>query len=230
MKAQAYEAWYESRRGRWIGAVEYALLRSLLRPEADASLLDIGCGTGHFTRLFARDIRGPVIGLDPNEEWLSYAQSRAESSERYVTGRAEALPFPDRSFDYTVSVTALCFVSDEERAVRELIRVTRRRFALGLLNRHSLLYFQKGRQGGTGGYKGAHWHTAAEIRSLLARVAVTRLQIRTGVVLPVGGAFARAADRCWPQRVPLGGFLAVMGDLTGVQEAPAPAGPRVPGR
>jgi SAM-dependent methyltransferase len=131
MKAQAYEKWYESRRGRWIGVVEYALLKSLLRPDADASLLDIGCGTGHFTRRFARDIRGSVIGLDPNEEWLSYAQSRAESSERYVAGRAEALPFPDRSFDYTVSVTALCFVSDQERAVRELIRVTRRRFALG---------------------------------------------------------------------------------------------------
>jgi hypothetical protein len=29
-----------------------------------------------------------------------------------------------------------------------MVRVTRRRIALGLLNRHSLLYWQKGRQGG----------------------------------------------------------------------------------
>jgi SAM-dependent methyltransferase len=210
-----------------MGAVEYALLKSLLRPEADSSLLDIGCGTGHFTRLFARDIGGLTIGLDPDEEWLSYARSRVESGEQYVAGRAEALPFPDQSFDYTVSVTALCFVGDQERAVRELIRVTRRRFALGLLNRHSLLYLQKGRKGGTGGYKGAYWHTAAEIRSLLARVAVTKLQIRTAVVLPAGTALARAAERWWPQPIPLGGFLAVMGDLTGVREGPAPAGPRV---
>ena len=224
MKAQAYEAWYESRRGRWISAVEYALLKSLLRPAAGASLLDIGCGTGHFTRLFARDVRGLMIGLDPNEQWLSYAKSRAESGERYVAGRAEALPFPDRRFDYTVSVTALCFVDDQERAIRELIRVTRRRFVLGLLNRHSLLYLQKGRKGGTGGYKGAYWHTAADVRSLFARLAVTRLQVRTGVVLPAGTAFARAAERCWPQRIPLGGFLAVMGEPTDVHQGLAPAG------
>lgn len=214
MKPEAYEAWYDSPRGRWIGAVEYALLQSLLRPEPGSSLLDIGCGTGHFTRAFARDVRGRVLGLDPNEEWLGYARTHAAAGKQYVAGLAESLPFPDRSFDYSVSVTAFCFVDRQEQALRELVRVTRRRFALGLLNRHSLLYLQKGRRGGTGEYQGAHWHTPAEVRTLFASLPVCNLRLRTAIVLPHGTAFGRAVERCWPQRMLLGGFLVVTGDLT----------------
>lgn len=230
MKPQAYEAWYDSPRGQWIGNVEYSLLKSLLQPKPESSLLDIGCGTGHFTRLFAHDTRGLVIGLDPNEEWLSYANARSRNGERYVAGRAEALPFPNQSFDFTVSVTALCFVSGQEQALRELVRVTRRRFVLGLLNRHSLLYLKKGLRGGTGGYEGAHWHTPAEIRALFAAVAVDNLILRTAIVLPRGGAFARAVELCWPQGSLLGGFLAVTGDLTGAQQRLAPHRPHAAGR
>lgn len=217
MKPEVYEAWYDSPRGQWIGAVEHALLKSLLRPEPGSSLLDIGCGTGHFTRLFARDVRGLVIGLDPDEEWLTYANARAGHGEHYVAGLAESLPFPDCSFDFTVSVTALCFVSRQQQALRELVRVTRRRFVLGLLNRHSLLHLEKGRGEGAGGYQGAHWHTPSEIRALFASLPVDRLRLRTAIVLPRGTAFGRTVERCWPQSILLGGFLAVTGDLKPAQ-------------
>lgn len=59
-----------------------------------------------------------VIGLDPNEEWLSYAHAHSEYQERYVAGRAGALPFADHSFDYAVSVTALCFITDQVQTLR----------------------------------------------------------------------------------------------------------------
>lgn len=215
MRADTYAAWYDSPRGRWIGAVEFELLKSLLQPEAGHSLLDVGCGTGHFTRAFARDLRGLVVGVDPNREWLAYARAHAAHGERYFAGRAEALPFGDHAFDYSISVTALCFVADQGRAVRELVRVTRRRFVLGLLNRHSLLYARKGRGGGTGGYRGAHWHTAAEVRALLTAPQIRDLELRSAIVLPQGGAFAGLLERCWPRRILFGGFLAVVGDLTG---------------
>jgi SAM-dependent methyltransferase len=213
VKPEDYQAWYDSPRGQWIGGVEHTLLTSLLRPEPGCSLLDIGCGTGYFTCLFANGICGPVVGVDPNEEWLAYAYAHAEHGERYVAGRAESLPFPDRSFDFTVSVTALCFVARQPQALRELVRVTRRRFVLGLLNRHSLLHGQKGRGEGSGGYRGAHWHTPAEIRELFASLPVNNLRLRAAIVLPGGGAFARVVERYWPRKVLLGGFLAVAGDL-----------------
>jgi SAM-dependent methyltransferase len=185
----------------------------MLQPDPGSSLLDIGCGTGHFTRLFARDLQGFAIGLDPDAVSLTYANSHAADGERYVAGLAEALPFPDRSFDFTASVTALCFISRQEQALRELVRVTRRRFVLGLLNCHSLLHLQKGRGGGTGGYRGAHWHTPSEIRELFAPLPVNNLRLRTAIVLPQGSAFSKAVEQCWPRRLLLGGFLAVSGEI-----------------
>jgi len=222
LNPDAYEAWYGSPRGRWIGAVEYRLLATLLRPEPGASLLDVGCGTGHFTRLFARDVAGLVVGLDPDEDALGYGSTHAAAGERYVAGVAEALPFPDRSFDFTVSVTALCFVSHQERALREMVRVTRKRLVLGLLNRHSLLHLTKGRRGGSGGYRGAHWHTGAEIRALLACLPVANVALRSAVVLPHGGAFVRALEQYWPRKILLGGFLAAGGDLRDARDHPPP--------
>jgi SAM-dependent methyltransferase len=213
MRPEEYEAWYGSPRGRWTSDREYALLRRLLRAEREGSLLDIGCGTGHFTRLFAQDVQGAVVGMDPNGEWLRYARAQARKGEAYVAARAERLPFPDRSFDYTVSVTALCFVGDQQRALCELQRVTRKRFVLGLLNRHSLLYLQKGRGGGKGAYAGAHWHSAAEVRNLLASLPAENVVLRTAIVLPQATFLARTLESRWPAWAPLGGFLAVAGEI-----------------
>lgn len=213
MNPQQYEAWYESARGRWIGATEYAFLKAVLNPEPGASLLDVGCGTGYFTRLFAPDTEGTVIGVDPNREWLDYARTRSTKAEQYVSGRAEALPFPDRAFDFSVSVTALCFIKRQEDALREIVRVTRKRFVLGLLNRHSMLYRQKGRGGGAGAYRGAHWHTSAEIRRLLTDLPVTNIRLYSAVLLPDGTWMGRLLERIWPRRILLGGFLVVTADV-----------------
>jgi SAM-dependent methyltransferase len=209
----SYEAWYHTPRGRWIGQAEYDLLRSLLSPAPGAALLDIGCGTGYFTRRFAREAAGPVVGLDPDRAWLDYAREQTAHGEQYVAGRAEALPFTDASFDYAVAVTAFCFVGDPQQALRELARVTRRRFVLGLLNRRSLLYLQKGRRGGSGGYRGAHWHTPAEARALLQAIPVVNTQVRSAIVMPGGHGLARAVEAGTPRALPLGGFLAVAADL-----------------
>jgi SAM-dependent methyltransferase len=204
-----YESWYETPRGRWISAVEFGLLRSLLDAQPGASILDVGCGTGHFTRLIARAVGGAVVGLDPNEDWLAYARSRATAAERYVTGRAENLPFANASFDCAISVTALCFVADQRAALREMLRVTRRRLVLGLLNRHSLLYLRKRT---TAGYRGAHWHTARELRRLFDGLPARGLQLRSAIYLPGGGALARRVETCLSPRWLLGGFLAAAVD------------------
>jgi SAM-dependent methyltransferase len=220
LDAADYEAWYHTPRGQWIGGSEFQILRRLLLPAAGGSLLDVGCGTGYFTRRFASEAGLKTVGIDPNLSWIKFAEEHASGNETYQSGQAEHLPFADRSFDYTVSVAALCFVSDQPQAIREILSVTRKRFAIGLLNRHSLLYFQKGRRGGSGAYHGAHWHSSSEIRSLFAGLPVSNLVIRSAIFLPGGGVMSRVIESILPDRLPLGGFVAVAGDLGEAYRSP----------
>ncbi len=204
MDPAAYDAWYDSPRGRWIGETEHRLLQRLLDPLSDATLLDVGCGSGWFTRRFAAS-GWAVTGLDADPAMLRYARGRDDHAA-YVRGDALALPYRDAAFDAVLSVTALCFVPDWPRALAEMVRVARRRVVLGLLNRHSLLWRAKG--GSTGAYAGAHWHTASEVRSALAGLPVGAVRFRTAVFLPSGSDRARLVEMALPGHLPWGGFLA----------------------
>ena len=108
-------------------------------------------------------------------------------------------------------MTALCFVDDFRQAVREMLRVTRKRFAIGLLNRRSLLYLQKGSHGGSGAYRGAHWHSASEVRSLIAGLPLADIALRSAVYLPHASGMARAAGRVIPSRLLIGAFFVAVG-------------------
>ncbi len=165
------------------------------------------------SRAAARALGVFATGLDPDAAALQVALRQAGPGERYVERRAEQLPFPDRSFERAICVTALCFIADQRQALREMIRVTRRRIVLGLLNRASLLYLQKGRGGGRGAYRGAHWHTRREALALFDELPVRSRAVRSAVFLPGGGPIARAIEPLVPDRCAVGAFLAVAADV-----------------
>jgi SAM-dependent methyltransferase len=213
MDAKAYDRWYETASGRWIGQREAALVLQALQPRPGESLLDAGCGTGFFTRTLAAATDGYVVGVDINPEWVEYARRRDAGRASYVVADARALPCADASFDSVVSIAAICFIQDEIAAIREIVRVARRRFAVGLLNRHSLLWWQRGRGGGRGGYRGAHWHTVREAVSLFRGLPVRRLFVRTAIQVPSGSRVARFIERAWPSSLASGAFILVAGDV-----------------
>ena len=212
MTPAEYDAWYRTPRGSWIGETEYRLMREALALPPGASALDVGCGTGYFTRRLASD-GYDVTGVDASAEMTGYARSHGTGRERYVIGDARRLSFPDRHFDACVAITSLCFIREQEQALAEMMRVTRRRIVLGLLNRHSLLYWQKGRHGGRGAYHGARWHTARAARALLVRANLQNIDIRSAIYLPSGNGVARTMENAVPQSLLCGGFLLVSGDI-----------------
>lgn len=211
MTPEKYDAWYDSPRGRWIGDAEFELLCRHLDMRPGASLLDVGCGTGWFTRRLA-SVGLDVTGLDINADALNFSRERSHDIP-YVEGDACRLPFPDQSFDQVISVTALCFVADWPRAIAEITRVTRRRFVLGLLNRHSLLWLDKGRNGGKGAYHGAHWHTRKELAEAIQELPVEHIHFSSAIFLPSGTNFAQAVECSLPKSIPWGAFLLVSGDV-----------------
>lgn len=215
MNAQDYDAWYDTPRGRWIGECEFVLAQRLLAAPPGARVLDAGCGTGWFTRRFAAT-GVAMTGVDIDEEALAYARRRhAPGGEiDYRAGELTALPFAEDHFAHAVSIAALCFAHDERQAIRELLRVTRGRFVIGWLNRYSLLYRQKGRDGGSGAWRGARWHSAGELRELFAGLPVRDLLIRSAVFLPGGTSAARLAETQLPAALPLGSMLFVAGRKT----------------
>lgn len=91
------------------------------------SLLDVGCGKGFMLHDFRELIPGiTVAGVDISR----YAIERAmEDVKPYVAvADAQALPYPDRSFDLVVSINTVHNLPLEEckQALREIMRVTRK--------------------------------------------------------------------------------------------------------
>jgi SAM-dependent methyltransferase len=83
--------------------------------------LDIGCGEGRFCRAMAGLGIRPT-GVDPTEALLARARELDPAGD-YRLGRAEALDFPNGSFDLVVSYLSLMDVADIARAIPEMARV-----------------------------------------------------------------------------------------------------------
>ena len=100
------------------------LVADAARIESGDRVLDIACGTGVLAREAARRTgsSGRVAGLDPNAGMLAVARGIAPGID-WRDGAAEALPFPDRSFDVVVCQFGLMFFSDRDKAIREMLRV-----------------------------------------------------------------------------------------------------------
>jgi SAM-dependent methyltransferase len=83
--------------------------------------LDVGCGEGRFCRMLqAAGIS--TVGIDPTKELLRQARRRDPKGD-YRIGRAEALEFPDRSFDLVVSYLNLIDIGEVDRAIAEMAQV-----------------------------------------------------------------------------------------------------------
>jgi 2-polyprenyl-6-hydroxyphenyl methylase/3-demethylubiquinone-9 3-methyltransferase len=91
------------------------------------SVVDIGCGAGTSSRLWAE--RGhDVCGLDVNAKLIGIARERAAAERqdiRFDVGSATALPYEAESFDICVLPELLEHVADWEPCLKEAVRVLR---------------------------------------------------------------------------------------------------------
>jgi len=171
--AARYEYWYHTS-GKKAADQEKLLLLSLLnRFEGIKSILDIGCGTGHFTNWY-HDQGYQAVGLDRSMKMLMHTITH--NIVHFCLGDAADLPFPEKSFDLVSYVTVLEFVRDPQRALREGLRLARRGLLLGVINRHSLLGLKYRSKGGPI-WGAARLFTPRELQQMLANVVDAHYEI-----------------------------------------------------
>jgi demethylmenaquinone methyltransferase/2-methoxy-6-polyprenyl-1,4-benzoquinol methylase len=93
-------------------------------PADGGHVLDVATGTGLVAAQLLRRGFG-VTGVDQSPEMLAVARQRFGDRVELVEASAEALPFPDASFDHLTFTYLLRYVADPGATLGELARVTR---------------------------------------------------------------------------------------------------------
>ena len=104
------------------------VVRLALEDSSIKSLLDIGTGSGIFAEAFAKQGL-TVTGIDANPEMLDAAWSHLPTAD-FKQAAAEAIPFPDSSFDLAFMGLVLHETDDLLKAMQEAGRVSRVRLVV----------------------------------------------------------------------------------------------------
>jgi ubiquinone/menaquinone biosynthesis C-methylase UbiE len=104
--------------------------------QSGSKVLDVAAGNGNVTLAAARRWC-EVTSTDYVPALLERARERAAAEHLSIDFReadAEALPFPDASFDVVVSTFGVMFTADQDKASAELLRVCKPKGKIGLAN------------------------------------------------------------------------------------------------
>lgn len=104
------------------------IVKRLLPP--GGTILDAGCGAGHYLRSLKREIAAPFryTGLDSTRRYIELAREawREEPEADFHLGDIFALPFADAHFDVVISCNVFLHLPSIKTPLRELVRVARR--------------------------------------------------------------------------------------------------------
>lgn len=122
------------------GTLEMAFaLVEALGIESGMRVLEVGGGSGHVATVLAREWGACVVTLEP---WHGGASIQARAEDAGVGNRvlglrtrAEEMPFADMTFDAVLSINSfemIAVAGDQEQALAEIVRVTRRGAQIGI--------------------------------------------------------------------------------------------------
>ena len=117
---------YDLFMGRWSSRLASHLVQFVGVNDGD-DVLDVGSGTGSLAAAVSTVAPSSrIVSIDRSEPYVAVARARHQSHRmRFGVGDAQRLPFDDANFDRTISLLILNFVPDPEKALTEMIRVTR---------------------------------------------------------------------------------------------------------
>ncbi len=115
---------YEFYMGRWSKLIAEQFV-DWISPKPNLRWLDIGCGSGALSEAVVnKHCPESIIAIDQSESFVLTAQHRLGSKASCRVGNAMSLPLDDAAVDIAVSGLVLNFISEPERALEEMRRVT----------------------------------------------------------------------------------------------------------
>lgn len=121
--------YFGEQRDFWFNADFMALMARRWDLASARSILDAGCGVGHWGRVLAPFLSpdAELTGVDREDQWVAKAAAIAKEKGlrrfAYRQGDVDALPFEDARFDMVTCQTLLIHVRDPRVTLRELLRV-----------------------------------------------------------------------------------------------------------
>ena len=162
------------------------------------SVLDVGCGDGTLALACWESGTAQVAGLDLDTRMITRAAAFAAQHQAtigYTVGRADTLPFGDKSFDLVVSVATLTFVPEADRVVREMARVLRPggRLVIGDLGKWSIWAARRRVRAWLGSptWRAARFRTAGELLAMARQAGLSVGRVQGAIFFPPCTALAR---------------------------------------
>ena len=93
----------------------------MLNVEKDATVLDLGCGTGYLTKVLSERVgpEGKVVAVDPDGERLKIAREEHSASNiEYI--QADDKTFPPGQYDVIFCNTVIHWISDKEALMKQV--------------------------------------------------------------------------------------------------------------
>jgi ubiquinone/menaquinone biosynthesis C-methylase UbiE len=108
--------------------IEVPYVLELMGDVLGKKVLDVGCGTGFYS-LWLSEKGAEVTGIDSSEEMIKIAKEKASKKmlgAKFLIGDVTDLGIEDGMFDVVLSTLVLTDVKELDKAVSELVRVTRK--------------------------------------------------------------------------------------------------------
>jgi len=181
--ADSYDNWYGSAAGQMYDRLEKKTFDSLAGEHNNGKqLLEIGCGTGRWSRYFSE--KGfKVTGIDISEEMINTANKKNIPHCRFQVADAQSLSFFDNSFDIGAAITTLEFSENPEGIIAEMARCVKPkgRLLFGVLNSLSS-YNQKRQNNAESVYAYGQLFSPKQLKNLLERFGTVKMRIAGFVI------------------------------------------------
>jgi ubiquinone/menaquinone biosynthesis C-methylase UbiE len=195
--AEHYDDWFKTGLGKYVLHYEKELVLKLAMPKPGEKILDIGIGTGVFAVELMK-YKTEITGIDVSERMLEIARSKGLTN--VAVGDAVSLDFPDETFDLVISITALEFIKEYEKAISEMVRVCKKggRVVVGTLGSGSLWALKRNRAARKDAgsvFRHARFYSFGELKRLAETFGYKSVVKGAVFALPFDNAFCVSTGR-----------------------------------